>query len=109
MALTDEFLYERLRELTREHVATPPKDLHLWFGEPEDTGYHEFELEVLEQGQDEHGPYWQVLSSLICMRKKGVLGSPYHPLCCISIVRPSGQVRHGVIGNSAVDSSWVAF
>jgi hypothetical protein len=107
--LTDAFLYERLRELTRHYLAPNPAPVHLRFGEPADAGFHEFELSVLESGEDEQGPYWQVLTSLICGRQKGQMGSVYQPLCCSSLVWASGKAEYGVLGNSAVSEAYVAF
>lgn len=107
--LTDEYLYQRLRELTRQYVVPSPKPIHLYLGEPDGPGFHEFELEVLEQGSDENGDYYQVLTSIMCQRPKGMLGSVYTPLCCSSIVWSSGKVDYGSMGNSAVSDIYVAF
>lgn len=105
--LTDEFLYQRLRELTRQYLAPNPESIHLYFGEPEDPEFHEFELAILEADQDTQGPYWQVLTSIMCQRPKGQIGSVYHPLCCSSLVWASGRIEYGDMGNSAVSETYV--
>ena len=107
--ITDDFLYARLRELTRQHVVPEPKPVHLHFGEPEDQNFHEFELDVLEAGEDEKGSYFEVLTSIMCQRAKGEIGSVFHPLCCRSVVRSAGEVEYGQIGNSALSETYVAF
>jgi hypothetical protein len=107
--LTDEFLYQRLRELTRQYLVAPPEPIHLYFGEPSDPAFHEFELSILETDQDAQGPYWQVLTSIMCQRPKGQIGSVYQPLCCSSLVWASGKVEYGGMGNGAISEAYVAF
>jgi hypothetical protein len=107
--LTDDFLYQRLRELTRRYAVTYPNPVYLSFGEPTAPDFYEFELEVLESGDDNQGTFWKVLTSVMCQRQKGEIGSVYQPLCCSSVVWASGKVVHGGIGNSAISEAYVAF
>ena len=100
--LTDEFLYQRLSELTRQYLAPRPEPIHLYFGEPAEPEFHEFELAILESGQDARGLYWRVLTSIMCQRPKNQIGSVYQPLCCSSLVWASGKVEYGSLGNSAI-------
>jgi hypothetical protein len=108
--LSDDFLYSRLRELTIQYVTKNPKPIHMYFGEADtdSSEYHEFELEVLCTENDDEGPYIQVLTAIMCLRGKGEIGSPYSPLCCISIVRPSG-IDYGPMGNLGVSDESVPF
>jgi hypothetical protein len=106
--VADAFLYDRLRELTREHVSYSSRPMRLYFGEPSDANYHDFGLEILKTGRDGKGDYVLVLTEIICLRDKGEIGSPYQPLCCMSMARPDG-VEFSSLGNSAVSGRCVAF
>ena len=106
--LSDEFLYKRIRQLTKQHLTATPVNTIMDYGEPTDPDYHQFEIDVLERDQDEDGPYIQVMTALICNRNKGEIGSVYHPLCCMCIIR-QGIIEYGSIGNGSVSDQYVAF
>jgi hypothetical protein len=105
---SDEFLYNRIRELTKQHLSATPENMIMDYGEPTDPNYHQFEIDVLERDQDEDGPYIQVMTALMCNRKKGEIGSVYCPLCCMCIIR-QGVIEYGSIGNESVSGQYVAF